>query len=176
MVFVHINPQPGNLNRTPPSTHLRSKFIILQHGKQPIEFIFTPFSAALTSPHLTCTVKFQDISSADSNTSPGLRTPRFAVHGPTAASKKTNRDQLTGASVTRLRLLSTFLLRYPILRKLKLFTDEIINVKIITEQIDLLERKGGPADAGPFGYQISKTRARESPSSPGFWKSPSKLT
>lgn len=50
VVFVHINPQPGNLNRIPPSGYLHSKFIILQHGKLPIEFIFTPFSAALSSP------------------------------------------------------------------------------------------------------------------------------
>ena len=53
VVFVHINQQPGNLNRIPPSRYLHSKFVILQHGKLSTEFIFTPFSAALRSPPTT---------------------------------------------------------------------------------------------------------------------------
>lgn len=53
VVFVHINAQPGNVNHIPPSRYLRSKFIILQHGKLPVKFLFTQFSAALSSPQTT---------------------------------------------------------------------------------------------------------------------------
>lgn len=53
VVFVHINAQPGNVNHIPPSRYLRSKFIILPHGKLPVKFLFTQFSAALSSPQTT---------------------------------------------------------------------------------------------------------------------------
>lgn len=69
VVFVHINPQPGNPNRIPPSRYLGFKFIIPPRGKLPMEFIGTQFSAALGSPRTT--LKFKDISSSDGNASPG---------------------------------------------------------------------------------------------------------